>query len=505
MSSSAAAASATGTAPVVEARAITKRFGPTVALDGVDLTVRPGVTHALVGRNGAGKSTLVSILTGLHRPDAGEVRFADEPAPSLADRDEWRRLVACVYQKSTIIGSLSVAENLFLNRQSGRGPIRWAAMRSRARQLLEQYDVEVDPRALAGELTVEQRQLIEIARALSFGARFIILDEPTAQLDAAAIERLFERMRALQAQGVTFLYISHHLPEIYQVCQEITVFRDARRIVTSTVDALPRAELVEAMTGEEPSVAAGPVDRRTASHAAVLEVESLGLDGVYEEVSFTVRAGEVVGLAGSGSSGKVTLAETLAGLRKAQRGTVRVNGKAVAGSVPHALAAGLGFVPRDRHQQGLVPLLSVAENATLPIADRLGPFGLILPARRRAAAERAIRDLAIKTDGPAQPVAALSGGNAQKVVMARGLANDPQVLVLISPTAGVDVRSKEFLLSVVEDVAAKGTGVLIVSDELDDLRPCDRVLVLFHGRVVRELPRGWSDNELVGAVEGVTE
>src|SRR5262245_59554745 len=211
----------------VEAAAVTKRFGPTVALDDAGIAIEPGETHALVGRNGAGKSTLVAVLTGLLRPDAGSVRFGGEPAPALGDRDGWRQRVACVYQKSTIIPTLSVAENLFLNRQAGRGPIRWGALRRRAGALLDEYGVSVDPAAMAGDLGVEARQLVEIARALSHGSRFIILDEPTARLDGAAIDRLFGRMRSLSQAGVTMLFISHHLKEIFEVCDTVTVFRDA--------------------------------------------------------------------------------------------------------------------------------------------------------------------------------------------------------------------------------------------------------------------------------------
>ncbi|TGB24288.1 ATP-binding cassette domain-containing protein, partial [Burkholderia thailandensis] len=251
-----AAAGADAGAPVVEARAVTKRFGPHVALAEVDLCVRPGESHALVGRNGAGKSTLVSILTGLRKPDAGVVRFGGEDAPPLADRDGWRARVACVYQHSTIIRELTVAENLFINRQpTRRGAIDWRALRRDARALLDHWRIDVGERTRAGDLTVEARQLVEIARALSYGARFIILDEPTAQLDGDEIKRLFARIRELQRDGVTFLFISHHLQEVYDICQAVTVLRDARRIVSAPVAALPRDALIEAMTGERGGLA----------------------------------------------------------------------------------------------------------------------------------------------------------------------------------------------------------------------------------------------------------
>jgi simple sugar transport system ATP-binding protein len=493
--------------PLVSASGVTKRYGATLALNDAGIVIERGQTHALVGRNGAGKSTLVSILTGLNRADAGELRFDGTPPPPISDREGWQRLVACVYQKSTIIPSLSVAENLFLNRQSASGPISWRSMRRKATDLLEAYELDVDPKGLAEDLNVEQLQLVEIARALSRGARFVILDEPTAQLEGKAIERLFTRMRALRESGVTFLFISHHLQEVFDACDVVTVFRDARHVLTAPVKDITPPQLVEAMTGEAATETTG--NSRPAAKAdadVVLAVRDLSLSGHYANVDLTVRSGEVVGVAGVGASGKIAFGETLVGLRAATSGTVEIAGKVrKPGSVPAALAAGLGFVPQDRHKQGLVPLLSVAENATLTIADQFGAAGFISPKRRRAVARQTIAELAIKTDGPDQPVSGLSGGNAQKVVLARALANKPKALVLISPTVGVDVRSRESLLEAVDDAAGRGTGVVVVSDEIEDLRVCDRVVVLFHGVVRAELPAGWTDRHLVAVMEGVDE
>jgi simple sugar transport system ATP-binding protein len=497
-------------APVVEAIGVTKRFGATVALDDVGLTVQPGESHALVGRNGAGKSTLVSILTGLARPDAGQVLFTGQPAPSVADPNAWRGHVACVYQKSTIIQSLSVAENLYLNRQDSftgrRGLVSWRALYAHAARLLANWNIDVDPKVEAGKLTVEQRQTLEIARALSFGARFIILDEPTAQLDGAGINRLFERLRSLQAAGVAFLFISHHLQEIYEICQTVTVYRDARHVLTAPVAGLGREALIEAMTGEatglrELGQGSAPV---AAGAAPLLQVEHLTGTSEFVDVSLTVRAGEIVGLAGAVGAGAVAVGETVVGLRKPFRGTVTVAGRPVRpGSVPASLAAGVGFVPEDRHRQGLVPLRSIAENLTLTVAERLGRYGFVSENARRRTAAGLMRRLDVKAAGPDQPVSALSGGNQQKVVMGRALASEPRVLVLIRPTAGVDVKSKESLLGTVEAAVADGRAALIVSDELDDLRVADRVVVMFKGEVVAELPRGWTDRQMVAAIEGL--
>jgi simple sugar transport system ATP-binding protein len=539
--SSAATAGRTGDRPVAAAHAVGKRFGMTIALDKVSLAVTGGQVHALVGRNGAGKSTLVSVLTGLATPDSGSVEFAGEPAPPVSDREAWRSRVACVYQRSTVIPSLSVAENLFLNRQ-GTGLISWGALRRRARDLLDAWEVDVDVRAPAERLDVEQRQLVEIARALSHGSRFVVLDEPTAQLDGNAIERLFTRMRAMRASGVTFLFISHHLDEVYEVCDTVTVLRDARHIVTAPVAELAKPNLVAAMTGEASGPASGSAATRAGEATApvatrggevsgaatapaatragevtgrsvarpgepVLRVRGLSLPGFFEDVSLSVAAGEVVGLAGAGGSGKMAVGECVTGLRRAARGAIEfADGvRPKPGSVPAALRAGVGFVPQDRHREGLVPDLSIAENVTLTVPRRLGRFGYAGPRRRDELGAAAIDRLDIKASGPDQPVSALSGGNQQKVVMGRALASEPSVLVLMQPTAGVDVRAKETLIGVASAAARDGAGVLVISDDLDELRRCDRVVVLFKGAVTAEMPRGWADHDLIAAMEGIRD
>ncbi|MDX6204158.1 MAG: simple sugar transport system ATP-binding protein [Frankiales bacterium] len=492
--------------PAVTAVHVTKRFGATVALDDVDLTVQPGEVHALVGRNGAGKSTLVSILTGLQTPDTGELAFGGRPAPAPADREAWRRVVACVYQHLTIIPTLTVAENLFLNRQTeSSGVIHWPQIRRRAADLLDSWQLDVDVRRMAGELTVEQRQMIEIARALSLGARFIILDEPTARLDASGVTRLLNRIRVLQQQGVTFLFISHHLQEIFDLCDSVTVFRDAKHVLTAPVADIAHGELVDAMTGEH--VAKGEDPRRPAPRdtAPMLTVSGLVTTPSVAKLSFEVAAGEVVGLAGGGGSGKFAVAECIVGLRRPVAGQIAVAGARLhPGSVTAALRAGVGFVPEDRHEQGMVADLSIGENVTMTVWDRLTRFRVCLSPRRRAVrAQQMIDRLGIVAPGPEIEASALSGGNQQKVVMGRAIISTPRMLVLMSPTAGVDVRSKTALMEQAVHAAEGDAGVLVVTDDLDDLRYCHRVLVLFRGELRAQISGTWDDATVVAEMEGV--
>lgn len=492
------------TPPLVEVRNLVKRYGQTTALNGVKLEVTAGRTHALVGRNGAGKSTLVSMLTGLNTPDEGEIFFSGQPAPAVGNLPEWRKHVACVYQKSTIMPNMSVAENLLMNRQNLNGRlINWRNLYQTAQNILDEWDIPVSARTEAGDLDVENRQLMEIARSLSHGARFIILDEPTAMLDGRAIKRLFERMERLQKQGVTFLFISHHLSEVYDICQDVTVYRDARHIITAPVSELDKTGLIEAMTGEKYTEKV--YQARQLPQEKTLQVNNLSQNGRYHNISFDIKKGEMVGLIGGGGCGKVEVAETIVGLQKADSGEILLHDKTYpAGKVKAALDAGIGFVPQDRHHQGFVPDMSIAENATLPIMERLGSFGFISDKRRDALARDWIADLDIKAYGPDQAVSGLSGGNQQKVVQARAMSNNPDFLVMISPTAGVDIKSKETLLDYVAKSSEAGTSVLIVSDELDDVRGCDRVLVMYHGEITHEFPIGWNDQEMIAAIEGLS-
>jgi simple sugar transport system ATP-binding protein len=496
--------------PIVEVSSVSKRFGTSKALNDVSMRIAFGDSRALVGRNGAGKSTLVGVLTGIISPDAGRVRFGGEDAPGIAERQKWRDRVACVYQKSTLVPTLTVAENLLLNAQptGGLGWIRWGAMRRQAERVLAGWGMELNVEQECARLSVEQRQIVEIARALIQGTRFIILDEPTAELEGREVRRLFDRISHLQSTGVTFLYISHYLEEIYEVCRSVTVLRDGRVVAEAPLEEMEKERVVRAMVGDAtPSAKERKrADAGTASgpEAPALEVLNLHIDGVVFGVSFWVAAGECVGLAGLAGSGKTEIGDAIAGLVAPKGGQISVSGADLrGGDVVDARRKGVGYVPRDRHARGIIPLLSIAENMTMTIVEQMGPGGIVLPGRRDDAAASMVSSLQIVAASTDQPIQELSGGNQQKAVMARALASVPRILVLLYPTQGVDIASKDALFATVERARAGGTGVLIVSDELDELSVCDRVLVVFKGRVTEEFPAGWSSEKLVAAIEGI--
>jgi simple sugar transport system ATP-binding protein len=502
------------TSSLVEVTGVEKRFGTTRALRGVDVSLDAGQCLGLVGRNGAGKSTLVSILSGLVEPDAGSVRFGGEAAPRIGDIGRWREWIATVFQHSMIVPDLSVAENVFLG--STPALVSWRELRARTREIMREWGFDIAAQTPCRELSVEQLQIVEIARALARGARCVLLDEPTAALERQACVRLFDRVRQLTAAGVAVLYISHHLEEVFEICQDVAVLRDGELVLTAPTASLTKDDLVTAMVGDvqepgPPSLPdrSGPAGRET-GEAAVLTVGNLtshSATGSVSGVSLRVRAGEVVGVTGLLSAGVATLGRAIAGAESYASGEVRLNGGRVPpGRRDLAQRGGIGYIPEDRRAEGFVAHLGVAENATMTITRQLsGRFGLLRPGRRVAAAAPLISRLSLVSSGPGQPASELSGGNQQKVTVARTLAHHPSLIVAITPTRGVDVASKELLLSSLADVAAGGACVLLCTDELSDLVICDRVLVLVRGEVFTEFTQPPFDrDELIVATEGLS-
>lgn len=522
--------------PVAEAIDVYKQFGSTLALRGVSLPLHAGRCLGLVGRNGAGKSTLVSIMSGIYGADRGEVKFDGVRAPVLGDVQAWRERIATVFQHSMVVPQLTVAENVFLNSQPGRsGFVDWRTMRAETRRVLAEWGFDdVDAAAPCASLTVEQRQLVEIARALAAGRRCLLLDEPTAALERAEIRRLFERVRALVASGVAVLYISHHLEEVFEVCDDVAVLRDGELVLARPTQGLSKDELVAAMVGPAAAAMTAAVsearsggevanDARSGNGAGgregklhpdhgrpclvVEHVSARSPRGAVRDVSLEVRHGERVGLAGLLGAGVATLARAISGAQAWDSGRIEVEGVPLVPSRPDkALQSGVGFVPEDRRAEGFVRLLSVGENSTMTIVDRLSNrLGVLLPGKRAAAARPLAARLSIVSAGLSQAVGELSGGNQQKVTVARALATAPKVVVAIAPTRGVDVASKAALLEALALLARdEGTAVLVATDDLDDLVICDRVVVLRNGEVVAEFNEPPFDREeLIGAIEGL--
>jgi simple sugar transport system ATP-binding protein len=504
---------------LVEVTGVEKRFGITRALRGVDVSLSAGQCLGLVGRNGAGKSTLVSILSGLTEPDAGSVRFGGEAAPRIGDIGRWREWIATVFQHSMIVPDLSVAENVFL----GSTPrlVSWRELRARTRDIMREWGFDIAAETPCRELSVEQLQIVEIARALARGARCVLLDEPTAALERQAALRLFDRVRQLTAAGVAVLYISHHLEEVFEICQDVAVLRDGELVLTAPTASLSKDDLVAAMVGGVQPAESGqparsqparsqPEGSQPAAGAPVLAVDDLAAQsagGRVSGVSLRVHAGEVVGVTGLLSAGVATLGRAIAGAEPYAAGEVRMNGRRVpSGRRDLAQRAGIGYIPEDRRAEGFVAHLGVAENATMTIARQLsGRFGVLRPGRRAAAAAPLTSRLYLVSSGPGQPAGELSGGNQQKVTVARTLAHRPALIVAITPTRGVDVASKELLLTALADVAASGACVLLCTDELPDLAICDRVIVLVRGEVFTEFGQPPFDrDELIVATEGLS-
>lgn len=497
---------------IVGVRNATKRFGATIALSDLSMTIRRGQSHGLVGRNGAGKSTLVSVLTGLQGLDAGSLQLSGRPAPPLTDRKAWLASVSCVYQHRTLVPELSVAENLYLGAYENKPLINWRSLHRKAQAELERWEIPISSRQKVSELGVGEAQMVEIVRALSHGSRFVILDEPTAQLVSTEIDTLITRVNQLRDRGVTFLFISHHLDEIPQVCDTVTVLRNGTDVLHGRASDLSTAEMVSAMIGNDAPGLDLTRGRHRAARGALpdsrvaLSAEGLIFPGQLDPFTLTLRAGEVVGLAGHTGSGARGIALALAGHRKDWTGSVHVVGTPVRPDrwTPFAaVRTGVTLVPEDRIRSGLVSGASIEENLTLASLAELTKRVLLDRRQRRRSAETARSELGIACSSVSQPVGQLSGGNQQKVLLGAALGPRPVVLVLMHPTAGVDIASKATIMEIVERHRAAGLAVVLVSDEAEELEFCDRVQVWVRGRLVldgSQIP----EDELVAAMEGST-
>jgi rhamnose transport system ATP-binding protein len=487
------------TTPLVELRGVSKAYGGVHAVEDVSFAISPASTHALVGENGAGKSTLVKILTGVVSPDAGAVVVDGEPR-SIGDPSAAHRLgIVAMYQEPTVFEDLSVAENVFAGRHPRRrlGTVDWKAMRRHAGRVLAEIGADFAPDAPVRGLSVADRQLIEIAKALSSSARLLIMDEPTAALSLQEVDNLFAVVRRLHERGVSVVFITHRLEEVSEISDTVTILRDGRHVQTGPTAGLSHGEMIRLMVGR-PLDALFPKEEAEIGEP-VLRAEGLTRRGVFSDVSFEVRRGEIVGLAGFVGSGRTEVARCIFGIDKLDAGRLEIEGRPFRPRSPRAaLRRGLAYLPEDRLRQGLVQPMSIERNTTMAVLPEISPGGLVRPWRERRLARSFIESLRIKATSPAQVVRSLSGGNQQKVVLSKWLAARPRILILDEPTHGVDVGTKADVHRTISNLAAQGLAILLISSELPEiLGMADRVLVIREGRLVAELARDVATQELI--------
>jgi ribose transport system ATP-binding protein len=475
-------------------RGIVKEFPGVRALDGVDLEVREGEVHCLLGQNGAGKSTLVKVLSGAHQPDSGDVEWRGSPTPPLTNPTAAMRLgVATIYQELDLVDGLSVAMNIFLGHEQARlGFTRRGEMNRAARALLARLGhAEISPAAEVGRLSAAARQIVSMARALSYDARLIVMDEPSAALAHDEVKNLFRVIRQLTTAGVAVIYISHRLDEIREIGDRVTILKDGRTVAVGLpARTTPTSTLVAHMTGRryEYVFPPRPEDAGQDDAPEVLRVEGLSLPGVFSDLSFSVRAGEIVGLAGLVGAGRSEILETVYGARRPSAGRVFLDGRPVrAGSVVAAVRAGMGLAPEERKSQGLLMLDTVAVNVSLASLRRYSRLGWLDRRRELTDADREVSGLDIRPRDPRRPVRTLSGGNQQKALLARWLVKDCRLLLLDEPTRGVDVGARAELYALIRRLAASGVGIVLVSSEIPEvLGLADRVLVIRKGHTLRD-------------------
>jgi len=492
----------TESAPLLSMRGIVKHFPGARALDGVDLEVRRGEVHCLLGQNGAGKSTLIKVLAGAHQPDAGEILIDGEKV-TIADPVAGLRLgVATMYQELDVVDGLSVAENIYLGHELSTGGFtQRRAVAQRTRELMARLGhASIPPHREVGRLSAAGKQIVSMARALSHDARVIVMDEPSAVLDSEEVANLFRVVRDLTAQGVSVVYISHRLEEIRQIGDRITVLKDGRTVATGLPAATtPTADLIRLMTGRSVEYAIPRRDPVPDDAPVVLDVADLSLKGAFEDVSFSVRAGEVVGLAGLVGSGRSEILETVFGARRATSGTVRVGERRLRnGSVPDAVDAGIGLCPEERKSQGLLLDEPLYRNITLSTFGRTARAGFLDENAERDQAQAQLEALEVRPADVARHARTLSGGNQQKVVLARWLVHGCKVLLLDEPTRGVDVGARAEIYALVAELTRAGSAVVVVSSEIEEvLGLADRVLVVSEGRVVHTGPAADIDEHRV--------
>jgi ABC-type sugar transport system ATPase subunit len=497
----------TASSTILQMHGISKEFPGVQALSDVSLDVSEGEIHGLVGKNGAGKSTLMAVLMGLLQPDSGTLEINNSTFSSMNPHEALEAGVAYVPQHVNMMDSLTVAENILAGEMpvNKLGFVDWKAVFLDAEQRLSQLGLTLDVRARVEGLGVAEQTMLAIAKALFSQAKLIILDEPTAALPRADIDRLFGFVRSLKKEKVAFIYISHHMEEVFEICDRVTVLRNGQLIATRDVSDLNIEELIQLMVGENVK----DYERRSTSQEdEILVIKGLTRRGHYEDINLVVHKGEVIGISGLEGSGTSRLGMALFGLERSGVGEIYVNDKLYTATTPgEALEQGVAYLPRDRYRYGLVGLRPVRENITYTIIQQLiTSLGIINASREKKVAHQFIQDLGVVCPSPEQKVSLLSGGNQQKVVFAKLAATKPAVLVLHEPTQGIDVRAKTDIYRIVDDLSSQGVAILIISTEVRELLGvCDRILVLYEGRITREFCSGdeqMTPENILLAIEG---
>ncbi len=487
---------------MLQLEGISKRFGAVQALDDVSLTIERGELHAIVGENGAGKSTLMRVVCGVHRPDAGSVRIDAEPVSVFHPMEARRHGVAMVHQELSLAPNLSVAENIFAapaGRPTRLGLLRWREMNRRAAELLGLFGAQIAPSAPVARLPIGLRQVVEIAKALAAAPKILVLDEPTSSLEGSEAAHFLEYLRTLQGAGLTILYSSHRMAEIFSLADRITVLRDGRRVSTCSAHETSLDRVIAQMVGRDLAYLGASAATAPAPGKPVLAVRGLSHRGEFRDISFALHAGEILGLAGLVGAGRTESMQALVGFRPLDSGRVEVSGQSAEICSPaDALRAGIVYLPEDRKKHGLFLEHSVAANV---IAASLGAYavrGFLSRARAAAAASRLAGQLAIRSQGLAAPVSALSGGNQQKVLVAKALATSPRILIADEPTRGIDIAGKSEIHQILRRFAASGGAVILISSELPELLALStRLLVYYEGRIVAEMPTAQATEERV--------
>jgi rhamnose transport system ATP-binding protein len=493
---------------LLELLAISKSYGGVHAVDDVSFAIEAGTVHALVGENGAGKSTLVKIVTGVIEPDGGDLLIDGEPVFIHDAQTALRLGIVAMYQEPTVFPDLSVAENVFAGRhpRSRLRTVDWRAMEGDAMRILRELGVDFGPGTPVRGLGVADRQLLEIAKALSTSARLLIMDEPTAALSPNEVERLFDTVRKLRDRGVAVVYISHRLEEVGVLADTVTVLRDGRHIATRSANELSQGEIIRLMVGRSLDALFPKEDAEIGD--VVFRASGLTRRGIFADVSFELRRGEIVGLAGFVGAGRTEVARSIFGVDPLDGGRLEIEGRPFRPRSPRAaLRRGLAYLPEDRLHEGLVQPMSISDNTSMAVLPALTPTGFLRPRAERRLAKRFMEQLSIKATSPAQVVRSLSGGNQQKVVLGKWLAAEPRILILDEPTHGVDVGTKADVHRTISHLATQGLTILLISSELPEiLGMSDRVLVMREGRLVAQFSRADATQEsIIQAAAGVEE